>query len=373
MHRLKALLIKEFIQMARDRTTFAMMIGIPIIQLIIFGFAVNTDVKHLPTAVFDQSLSSESRDFLNALTSCEYFDIAYIENGYQAVDNRILAGKARVGIIIPPTYADDIKHHRTAQVQVLVDASDSTSSNSAIAAATMVGQLKSQEILTKSLPAGSNQRAPAIDVRIRPWFNPDGISAYYMVPGIVAVVLTMTMVMVTSMAVVREKENGTLEQLLVTPLRPYELMLGKIIPYIFVGYIQAAIAISVGILLFDVPFHGSLLVLFVLTTLFIVASLALGILISTVASTQNQAMQMSMFVFLPSMMLSGYLFPRESMPKIFYWLGNLLPMTYYLQMIRGVVLKGVGIEFMYTISFALLAYAIALFVLSVMKFKTKLG
>jgi len=373
LRRLRALLTKEFIQIARDRTTFIMMIGVPVLQIILFGFAVNTDVKHLPAAVFDQSLSAESRELLNSLTACEYFDFNFIEHSNKAVDDRILSGNAKVGIIIPPDFTENIKHGRSAQVQVLVDASDSMTSASAIAAAQLVGSVKSQQILMERQSVGVHNQDQPIDMRIRPWFNPDFISAFYMVPGIVAVILTMTMVMITAMAIVKEKEVGTLEQLLVTPLRPFELMLGKIIPYVAVGYAQMIIAISVGVLIFDVPFRGSVLLLFVLTTLYIIASLALGILISTVSETQIQASQMSMFVFLPSMMLSGYLFPRESMPKLFYYIGDLFPITYYLPVVRGIVLKGVGINYLYPMFFALLVYGIVAFTVSVIKFKNKLG
>jgi len=373
LRRLRALLTKEFIQIARDRTTFIMMIGVPVLQIILFGFAVNTDVKHLPAAVFDQSLSAESRELLNSLTACEYFDFNFIEHSNKAVDDRILSGNAKVGIIIPPDFTENIKHGRSAQGQVLVDASDSMTSASAIAAAQLVGSVKSQQILMERQSVGVHNQDQPIDMRIRPWFNPDFISAFYMVPGIVAVILTMTMVMITAMAIVKEKEVGTLEQLLVTPLRPFELMLGKIIPYVAVGYAQMIIAISVGVLIFAVPFRGSVLLLFVLTTLYIIASLALGILISTVSETQIQASQMSMFVFLPSMMLSGYLFPRESMPKLFYYIGDLFPITYYLPVVRGIVLKGVGINYLYPMFFALLVYGIVAFTVSVIKFKNKLG
>ena len=371
LRRLRALLTKEFTQIARDKTTFVMMIGIPVLQIILFGFAVNTDVKHLPAAVFDQSLSAESRELLDSLTACEYFDFQYVENSNKAVDDRILSGDAKVGIIIPPNFTENIKHGRSAQVQV--DASDNMTSSSAIAAAQLVGSAKSQQILMERQGIGRKPSESPIDMRIRPWFNPDFISAYYMVPGIVAVILTMTMVMITAMAIVKEKEVGTMEQLIVTPLRPVELMLGKIIPYVVVGYAQTIIALSAGILIFDLPFRGSALLLFALTTLYIIASLALGILISTVSETQVQASQMSMFVFLPSMMLSGYLFPRESMPKLFYYIGDLFPITYYLPVVRGIVLKGIGMNYIYPLFFALLVYGVVAFTVSVIKFKNKLG
>lgn len=375
MRRLRALLVKEFIQMGRDRLTFGMMVMLPIVQLLIFGFAINTDVKHLPTVVFDQSLQQDGRDFLAALTASEYFDIKYVSSNYQSVNEYIESGKAKVGIIIPPDFSENLKHGRTAAVQVIVDASDSMSASSAISTAQILGLKKSQEIIISRLQggsAGSHQEVP-YDVRIRPWYNPDFISAYYMVPGIMGIVLTMTMVMITSMAIVRERECGTLEQLIVTPMKSYELMLGKIIPYIFIGYAQATLAIMVGILVFDLPLRGSIALLYALVTLFIVASLAMGVLISNMARTQMQAMQMSFFIFMPSVLLSGFMFPRDAMPLIFNWMGYLLPMTYFLDIVRGITLKGIGIHYLMSQVIVLGAFILALMTASIIKFQKKIS
>ena len=374
MIRLRALLLKEFIQMRRDRLTFGMMVGLPIVQLLLFGFAINTDVKHLPTIVFDQSLQQESRDILAAFEASEYFAVKATATSYQEVNNSIESGKTKVGIIIEPDFANNLKHGRSAAVQVIVDASDSMSASSAIASAQMIGQLRAQEIMLKRLQGGSaKQPDPPVDIRIRPWYNPDFISPFYMVPGILGVVLTMTMVMITSMAIVRERERGTLEQLIVTPLKSWELMLGKIIPYVFVGYVQATLALLVGALVFDVPLRGSLGLLYGLTTLFIVASLSLGVLISTVTRTQMQAMQLSFFVFLPSVLLSGFMFPRAAMPEFFFQLGHLLPLTFYLEILRGIMLKGIGIEFLWSQVFALMAYIMVALTISIVKFQKKIA
>lgn len=373
MMRLKALLIKEFIQMKRDRLTFGMMIVLPVIQLLLFGFAINTDVKHLSTIVYDQSLQQEGRDLLASFTASEYFDIKYIAGNYQEVNDSISKGKTKVGIVIPPDFSENVKHGRSADVQVIVDASDSMAASSAISAAQLIGQLKSQEIMIQRIQGVTGKSfEPAYDIRIRPWYNPDFVSAFYMVPGILGIVLTMTMVMITSMAIVRERELGTLEQLIVTPMKSYELMLGKIIPYVFVGYVQATMALVVGILVFDLPIRGSLSLLYALTSLFIIASLALGILISTVAKTQMQAMQMSFFVFLPSVMLSGFMFPREAMPTFFYWLGDVLPLTFYLEIMRGIVLKGIGFNFLWSQVAALCTFILIAFSISILKFQKKL-
>ncbi|MFA6850311.1 MAG: ABC transporter permease [Selenomonadaceae bacterium] len=367
MTRLKAVLVKEFIQMKRDPVTLALMILLPIVQLLLFGFAIHTDIKHQSTVVFDQSLSRESRELLTSFTSSEYFDIDYVAASFQEANNLIDSGKARIGIIIPPDLSANLKHNRTTPIQVLIDASDSTSASSAIAAAQAIGQLKSQEALLQKqhLPADSLK---LYDMRIRSWYNPDFVTAYYMLPGIMGIILTMTMVMITSMAIVRERENGTLEQLIVTPLKTWELLLGKIIPYILMGYVQMTVAVLVGLAVFGMPIRGSLPLLYELTSFFIIASLTLGILISNIARTQMQAMQMSFFVFLPSVMLSGFIFPREAMPKLFYFLSSLLPMTYYLDILRGIILRGNSLSSLWFQTLSLIVFITATFTLAIKKF-----
>ena len=374
MIRLRALLLKEFIQMRRDRLTLGMMIGMPIIQLMLFGFAINTDVKHLPTVVFDQSNSSESRDLLESFSASGYFDINYIAKGFKDLNARIDDGDAKVGVVLPPDFAENVRGGRTASVQVIVDATDSMAASSAVATAQTIGQLRSQSILIRKLESMTGrQNGLPYDIRIRPWYNPDFVTAFYMVPGIMGMILTMTMVMITSMAIVREREQGTLEQLIVTPMKSYELMLGKIIPYIFVGLVQASVALLVGIIVFDLPIRGNLIELFLYTVVFIVASLSLGILISNFAKTQMQAMQLSFFIFLPSVLLSGFMFPREAMPTFFYQIGKVLPLTFYLQIMRGIVLKGVGIKALWPQVGALLAFISIVLTVSVTKFKKKLA
>ena len=374
MRRLWALLVKEFIQMRRDRLTLGMMIGLPIIQLILFGFAINTEVKHLPTIVFDQSLSQDSRDLLNSLEGSQYFNIDYVAKNFDEVNSAVDAGKVKVGVIIPPDFSDSLKHGRTASVQIIVDASDSMAASSAIGAAQLVGQTKSQQILLQQLRgySGHEMELP-YDIRIRPWYNQDFVSAFYMVPGIMGTVLTMTLVMFTSMAIVRERERGTLEQLIVTPMKTWELLIGKIIPYIFVGYVQATVALLVGIFVFDLPVRGSLALLYSLTSLFIVASLAMGVLISVLAKTQMQAMQMSFFIILPSILISGFMFPREAMPAFFSALGYLLPLTFYLQIMRGIILKGIGISMLWGQVFALTAFIAIVLTISIKKFNKKIA
>lgn len=370
MSRILAVLKKEVLQLVRDRLTIGMIFALPMFQLLLFGYAIQTEVKHIPTAVFDQSLSAESRDLLEAFSASGYFDITDTAGGYNEITKMIDSGKVKVGVIFPSDFAENLKRGDTAQVQVLVDASDSMSSSAAIAAATSIGLLKSQKVIF--------QRAQVIqnipyDIRVRPWYNPDGITAFYMVPAICGIIVTMTMVMMTAVAIVRERERGTLEQLMVTPIRSFELMAGKIIPYIALGYLQITVALLVGALVFQVPIRGSLFQLYLLTLFFITASLGMGILISNVAKTQMQAFQMSFFIFLPSVMLSGFMFPREAMPLVIQWIGNLLPLTYYLTIIRGIVLKGVGFSYLVSQVSALLVFSVIFITLSILKFKKKIA
>lgn len=368
MHRIIAILYKEFLQMKRDRLTIGLVFMMPLVQLLLFGYAIQTDVKHIPTVVYDQSLSAESREMIDAFQASGYFNITQVADNYRQVTEMIDSGQVKVGIIFMPDFARQLARGESAAVQVLVDASDSMVSNSAIATANSIGMLKSQQVIAQK--TGVTQ-AP-YDIRVRPWYNPDGITAYYMVPAILGIIVTMTMVMLTSMAIVRERERGTLEQLLVTPIKSHELIIGKVIPYIAMGYLQITVALLVAALVFDVPIRGSLLQLYLLTLFFITASLGLGILISNIARNQMQAMQMSFFVLLPSIMLSGFLFPRDAMPLLIQYLSNLIPLTFYLAIIRGIVLKGIGLAYLIPQVLALITFTVILLTLSIVKFKKQI-
>lgn len=305
MIRTLSIMKKEFIQMRRDRMTLALIFLIPCIQLLLFGYAIQTDVRNIPTVVFDQSLSQESREILDSFSASGYFKINQTADSYQDVNRLIDSGRAQVGIVFPPDFDRQLKRGSTAPVQVIVDASDNMVANQAIAIANSIGLIKSQQMMFQRFKGAS----VPYDIRVRPWYNPDGITAYYMVPAILGIIVTMTMVIITAVAIVRERERGTLEQLIVTPLKSYELMLGKIIPYIALGYIQITVALLVGVLIFHVPIRGSLLELYLLTLFFITASLGLGLMISNLAQNQMQAFQMAFFVMLPSILLSGFMFP----------------------------------------------------------------
>jgi ABC-2 type transport system permease protein len=354
---------KEFIQMRRDRLTLGIMIGIPVLQLLLFGFAIQTDVRNLPTVVVDESRTPQSRDLIAAFANTGNFRIVRYENERSALDRAISRGEAQAGIIVPYDYARALVRGPAATVQVIVDAADPLSSQSAIAAASGVAQARTLELQRHGLGAGSR-----IEARVRPRYNPGLRSPNYIVPGLVGVILTLTMVLITSMAVVRERERGTLEQLIVTPITKTELMLGKIAPYVGVGLVQMTAVLVLGRLVFDVPLTGNVLLLYAIALIFVVASLALGLFVSTLVRTQQQAMQVSFFFVLPNILLSGFMFPRQAMPVLFQWIGALLPLTHFLTVLRGILLKGVGLDALWRQVAVLGAFAVALIALAVRRF-----
>ncbi|HET7585544.1 MAG TPA: ABC transporter permease [Gemmatimonadaceae bacterium] len=361
--RLWPMLHKEFIQMRRDRLTLAMMIGIPAAQLMLFGYAIRTEVRHLPTVVLDESRTAESRALVDAMANTGNFRIVGDVPDRATLERRIASGAASAGIVIPPTFAGDLARGRTATTQVLVDAADPLASSSAIAAAAQVAAAHGAR-LARERGAG----APRLEVRVRPLYNPGLRSEAYIVPGIIGVLLSMTMLIITSMSVVRERERGTLEQLIVTPIDKTSLMLGKLLPFVLVGFVQMTVVLLLGDVLFHVPARGSLLLLYAITFAFIVANLGVGLLISTVARTQAQAMQLGYFFLLPNILLSGFMFPRAAMPEPAQWIGLLLPLTYYLRVLRGVLLKGVGASLLWGDTLVLVGFAAVLVTLSVRRF-----
>jgi ABC-2 type transport system permease protein len=350
--------------MRRDRLTLAIMIGIPVVQLLMFGYAIQTDVRHIPTVVLDQSRTPESRDLIAAFENTGSFRIVTHVDGQPALDAAIARGEAQAGIVVPPTYARDAGRGLTATVQVVVDASDPLSSQSALAAAAGVGQVRNLE----ALAAAAGGRTIPIDVRVRPRYNPGLRSPNYIVPGLVGVILTLTLVLVTAMAIVRERERGTLEQLIVTPITKTELMLGKIAPYIGVGIVQMTAVLTLGRFVFDVPLSGSLLLLYGVSLIFVIASLSFGLFISTLVKNQQQAIQVSFFFVMPNVLLSGFMFPRAAMPVLFRWFSMALPLTHYLQVLRGILLKGVGLEAIWPQVLILCGFAVGLITLAVRRF-----
>lgn len=357
-----AMLRKEFIQIRRDRLTLGILIGIPAIQLMLFGYAIQTEVRHLPTVVLDESRSPESRRLVQAMLNTGNFDLAGTVQDRDELAARIGSGKARAGIVIPPEFQREVKRGHTATAQVVVDAADPLASSSAISGAGLAGAVYSQR------RAAEHGVATPVEVRVRPWYNPTLRSAVYIVPGIIGVLLSMTMIVIASTAIVRERERGTLEQLVVTPISKTGLMLGKIIPFLLIGYVQITVILLLGRLLFQVPIRGSLFTLYVTALPFIVASLAIGLFFSTLVRTQMQAMQLGFLFIMPNILLSGFMFPREAMPAPAQWIGAALPLTYFLRVLRGILLKGTGLASFWHEAATLVGFAVLLIAMSVRRF-----
>lgn len=369
--RLFSMIKKEFVQMRRDPATLRLVLVVPVMQLLVFGYAIRTDVRNLPTVAFDQSRTQESRALIQRLTATGNFVLAGEAHSYAEALGAVDRGVARAAFVIPPSYATDLKRGRTTAVQVLVDASDPTASQSAIGAAQLVGQQVALEQIGRRL--GNNPLThPPVDMRVRPLYNPALKSSVFIVPGIIGMILSNILILITALTIVRERESGTLEQLIVTPLARSEIMLGKIVPYVLVGYVQMTTVLLVGHFLFHVPVRGPLPALYAATLLFITANLGLGLFISTLGRTQTQVTQTAFLFLLPNVLLSGFMFPREAMPLPAQWFGYLLPLTYYLQLIRGIVLKGVGLRELWPQALALAVFAAAFFTFATQRFQKTL-
>jgi len=345
---------------------------VPVAMLFIFGWAINTDVKHIPTAVFEQSGSLEAQTFLEAMANSQYFDIRYRVRSHRELTQLVDEGKAKVGVVIPPDYARKLARQQ-AEVQVIVDASDPLVATSGINAAVSLGAQRSLQIVTETAgTAGVRNAAPPLDVRVRAWYNPDLVSAIFIVPGLVGALLMQTTITAMAVSVVRERERGTLEALIVSPIRRWELLLGKIIPNLVVAYGQMTGALIVAHFVFDVPIRGSLLLLYALSAVFMMGTLGIGIFVSTASRTVPQAMQFAFLTFLPSIYLSGLLFPIEGMPQAAQYLSMVIPLTYFLRIVRGIVLKGVGFGYLWPSLVPLLIFGIVIFSLAVFKFRKQL-
>ncbi len=357
------MLRKEFIQMRRDRLTFALMFGVPVIQLLMFGFAVRMEVRHLPMVVLDYSNTSESRALVAVMEQTQNFRVVGPVSSYDDIRRAIESGRARAAIVIPPDYMKDLKRGRTARAQVIVDAADPLASSAAIGGASLAASVRAMQLN----PAVASRPTP-LEVRVRPWYNPALRSEAYIVPGLIGVLLSLTLLMITGIAVVREREHGTFEQLVVTPISKSNVILGKLLPFVLVAYVQVTSVLIVGKLLFDMPVRGSIVLLYILSAPFIVANLAVGLLVSTLVKTQIQAMQLSVFFLMPNILLSGFMFPRDAMPEAAKWIGLALPLTYYLEILRGILLKGIGFSHLWHETLILSVFAITLITFSVIRF-----
>lgn len=360
--------------MRRDPRTLMMIFVMPLLQLLLLGYATNTDVSNVSTAVLDQDNSAASRALLDKFRATGFFALDYIAYSESEVDTLIDGGKARVGIIIPPTYNQDLAGGHNTEVAVLIDGSDPTIAASALSTSQLVGQSYGTEVrvdqLSRRAATGSN--GLPVDVHTQVLYNPDLQSSYNMVPGLIAMILMMTTVNLTSFSIVRERERGTIEQLIVTPIRNWELVVAKITPYVIVSMANVVIILLIGTLWFGVPIRGSLLLLFTLTGLYLLPNLGLGLLISTFANTQQQAQMMVMPIMLPSMMLSGFIFPVAALPVFLQLISRLLPLSYFLFIVRSIVIKGVGLELLIPEVIALIFFSIFLMGVAAMRFRKSL-
>jgi len=373
MIRLLSIAWKEFVQLSRDRMTIGMMVGIPVIQLLLFGYAINSDVRHIPTAVFDQDRSEESRDLVHRMEATGFYDIVGEVRSYDEISGLLRSSRARVALIVPPNFGAYARAGRPTTAQLVVDGSDPQTVASAQNTATaLFADLSLQWVATRLERSGAAFRLEPARLEPTTWYNPELVTAIYIVPGLIGIILTMTMVMLTAMALVRERERGTLEQLIVSPIRPIEIVIGKIAPYIGIGFVQMSLVLLIGHFVFGVPIRGSLVLLYGVALFFIAACLALGLVFSTIAKTQQQAMQMSFFFLLPSILLSGFIFPFEGMPRPAQYISQALPITHFLRMVRIIVLKGGGfIDIVGELQW-LVVILVVLVVISSLRFRKKL-
>lgn len=341
--RLSAIIYKEFIQMLRNRTSFAIIIGIPIIQLILFGFAVNNDPKHLPTAIVSADHSNFTRSFIQGLVNTDYFEIIGTANSEEEATNWLRTGKTLFVLNIPSTFSRDLIRGNKPSLLLEADATDPVTAGNALSAVNVLQQSVLQyDLRGLNYLYNTTKTTSPFDVRIHLLYNPNINTQYNIVPGLMGVILTMIMVMITATAITRERERGTMENLLATPVQPSEVMIGKVLPYIIVGYLQVFLILGIAHPLFHIPVFGSIGLLLLITFPFIAANLAVGLLFSTIAQNQLQATQTTTFFFLPSILLSGFMFPFRGMPEWAQWIGQVLPLTHYLRIVRGILLKGNG-------------------------------
>jgi len=367
------IIAKEFIQLRRDRLTFGMIIGIPVMQLILFGFAINADPKNLPAAVLSADNSVYARSFIRAMENSGYFRMVAHVTSQREADRLLERGEVQFVATIPEDFSRKLARGERPQLLIEADATDPSATNNAISAM----QVLASTVLTRDLSgalgdASSATVLPPIDLRVHRRYNPEGVTAYNIVPGLLGTILTMTMILMTGLAMTRERERGTVENLLSTPALPIEVMTGKIVPYILIGLIQVTLIFLAGRFIFDVPMRGSLVLLYAVVLLFIAANLTLGITFSSIARNQLQAMQMTFFFFLPSILLSGFMFPYRGMPEWAQWLASLLPLTHFLVLVRGIMLKGNELSQLWPQIWPILAFMLVVILLGLRFYKRTL-
>jgi ABC-2 type transport system permease protein len=372
--RLISIIRKEFIQITRDIRTLVIILIIPIMQLFLLGYSATSDVRNIPLAVYDQCQCVESRDLLDAYRTADYFRLAYAVGSENEMRSLIENGKARAGVIIPPDYNLRLAEG-DAQVAFILDGSDATSASTALSAATLIGQQHATRLMTERLARSgfdvSRFKLP-VEVHTQVWYNPDLLSAYFMIPGVIGMILYAITSILTATSVVRERERGTIEQLIVTPIRPWELVVGKILPYVILALVDTFEVLIIGHWWFKVPIRGDLTLLIGLSCLLLLSGLGIGLFASTVANTQQEAMLTVWLTLLPSIFISGFFFPLEAMPKVLQWVSYIIPLRYYLVIIRALLLKGVGLQAIWPEALALGLFGVFIMIAASVRFRKRL-
>jgi ABC-2 type transport system permease protein len=369
---------KEFIQTFRDRKMLPIIFVAPVLQLIILGFAVTTDVKHIYLSVIDRDNSAESREIVGAALNSGYFDIKISPEKESEIEGIFKAGKTDFVLYFPPEYSKNIKMNKKAAFQIIADGSDATLTGIGLNYLNEIVQEKNKQLRDSIMNkraglSGKSISFPQVIPEVRVMYNPGLKSANYMVPGVMALILTLMTMLLTSMSITKEKENGTLEQLVVSPLKPYEIIFGKTLPFIIIGMIDVVLVIAGGIIVFNIPVLGSLWLLAVCSLIFIMSTLGIGLYISTISRTQQQAMLTTFIVIFPAMILSGFVFPVTNMPEPAQYITYIIPLRYFLTIIRGIVLKGNGLDILWPDILALAVFGLIIFTLSSLRFRKKLG
>lgn len=365
LHRYSIIVWKEFIHIFRDPISLRIAILMPLIFTLVFGYAVTTDVEHIRLAVFDGDKTYESRELIRKFVASNYFDLAVMVNSSGELEHLLDGGEVKAALTIPSGYGKKLKRGEMPESLLTLDGTDPTIARTALQSGNLVANMYNMSTLTE----GTFQVA---EMKTRVWYNPNMKSAMFIIPGLIGLIMQNITIMLTAFALVREREKGTIEQLMVSPLRSSELILGKMVPYIIIGSLDFLIALFFGTWYFHVPINGSMPLLLVLGFIFVITALAIGMLISTVAANQLQAMQFTLITILPSVLLSGFMFPREGMPLVIYLAGNLIPLTYFLEILRGIILKGVGLEYLWREVLGVTIIGVALLGLAIKRFHKRL-
>jgi ABC-2 type transport system permease protein len=372
--RLFSLLRKEFIQITRDRRTLVITLFIPIMQLFLLGYSATSDIRNIPMAVYDQCQCAESRALVNSYRAADYFKLAYTTGSETEIRNLIESGQARAGLIIPPDYATSLAQGK-AEVAFVLDGSDATAGSTALSAATLIGQAHATKLMEQrleSLGMDTSKFTPPLQVKTRVWYNPDLVSSYFMIPGVIGMILYAITSILTASAVVRERERGTIEQLIVTPIRPWELVVGKILPYAILAFIDTLEVLAIGHWWFGMPVRGDLSLILGCSGLLVLSGLGIGLFASTVANTQQEAMLTVWMTMLPAIFLSGFFFPLEAMPVVLQWIAHAFPLRYYLIIIRALLIKGVGVGPIWPEILALAIFGLVIMSAASIRFRKRL-